>query len=266
MIQTCTKQSARPYYIEPMDINAYSLEEINYLVYNHMNLIYRDFFNDALLNYLTYELDQGETAKKLRELRDAGASIKELIMCLFTESRYYFADDISKIADTVTNINNITRSERLLMEAGNHIKEKRYGSALHIFKDILNERGGDAGSDSFLAKVAFSAGTIYAKLFMCRNANEYFAKANEYFPDEMYARACVYTSIICEDNEELLRTIIKYKITDEELDRIKSHIEHLKGAISSENGYRALYDAMSDEDKAEKQIAKWKNEYYNMLS
>ena len=63
-----------------------------------------------------------------------------------------------------------------------------------------------------------------------------------------------------------MRTIIKYKITDEELDRIKSHIEHLKGAISSENGYRALYDAMSDEDKAEKQIAKWRNEYYNMLS
>lgn len=265
MFQPCARQSNNPYYIQAIDMNVYSLEEINYFIYNHMNLVYREFFCEKLFLYIENELELKGLAEQLRMLDDEDATVKSFILCILEKSGFYGPNELVKIQPLIMNINNMSRSERFLMEADNCFKQGKYGSALHIYLDILAARE-EGVNDSFFAKIAFSVGIIYARMFMSQNANAYFNMAYDLFPDPTYAKACVYMSIINGDDEELLRTIIKYKVTDEALAAIKNQIEKNKKAILASEDYSSFENSLIQEEGIEKQIAKWKNEYYNMLS
>ena len=265
MLQQCTKQSETPYYIQAIDLNVYSLEEINYFIYNHMNLVYREFFCADLFDYIEKELEQKELADALRALDGANATIQDFIKCILKNSGYYNGQDLSEISELVMNINNLGKAERKVIEAESNIKKKQYGTALRIYFDILNDMEKDRMSGAFYAKIAFSIGIIYARLFMSRNANSYFAYAYELYPDPAYAKACVYMSIVNGDDEELLRTIIKYKVSDDALDMIKKRVADARRKIEDS---QELADFMEDARHGrgyENVVANWKKEYYTIL-
>lgn len=267
MLQVCKRQSNKPYYVQAIDQNVYSLEEINYFLYNHMNLVYRDFFSEDLYDYMETELDAGDMAEELRRMDAQEASVRDFIMYVLKESRYYSADDLSAVSGLIMNINNLSRDERMLIEADSMMKQKRFGTALHIYLDILGERDEEDGlKDRFYAKVAFSIGIVYAKMFMCRNANAYFNMAYDIYADPVYAKASVYMSMISGNDEELLSSIIKYKVSDEALEVIRRNIEKARDSIMAGREYSDLCRMQEEDDGLEKQIAKWKNEYYTMLS
>ena len=267
MLKVCGRQSQIPYYIEAIDVNVYSLEEINYFVYNHVNLVYREFFCDALFEYIEKELHKEDLAGTLRKMEQGGASIQDMIMTLLNRSGYYSAEDMSNISSMILDIDNMSRGQRLTVEADSLFREGRYDSALHIYFEILNGREKEEQpNDTFYARIAFSVGVIYARLFMSRNANAYFAKAYDLYPDPTYAKACVYMSIINHDDEELLRTIIKYRVTDDALEAIKKRIRAMEMEIEREDETKAFVEDFKRPGRSEEILEYWKNEYYTMLS
>lgn len=264
MLQFCTKQVKTPYYIRAIDKNIYSLEELNYFIYNHMNMVYKEFFDENLLRYLEKELDQRELASTLRSITEQGGTVRDLIQCVLKESGYYSANDIAKVSSMIMSINSMTRDERMVIEAESCFREERYETALKIYSDILGSREEGTLPDTFYAKVAFAMGIIYSRLFMCKNANAYFWEAYELYPDPTYAKAGVYMSIINKDDEELLRAIIRYKISDEALAAIKDKIEVMRKDVLKNP--KAKDFVLGFRENPEKQIEKWQQDYYGMLN
>ena len=78
-LQVCGRQSNHPFYIKALDQNVYSLEEINYFIYNHINLVYRDFFSETLFEYIDIELGHKDIAEKLREIADNDGTVQDFI-------------------------------------------------------------------------------------------------------------------------------------------------------------------------------------------
>ncbi len=264
MLQCASKQAKTSYYIRALDIRVTSLEELNYVVYNHMNMIYREFFSEELFAYLEDELDQAELAGKLRKLEAEGGSVKDLIFLFFNESYYYGPADISRISPLLANIDTMTRSERMIMEAEKCFREKKYGTALRIYSDIYAGKDDEAKNDRFYAKVAFSIGIIYARLFMTKNANAYFAAAYELYPDPAYAKAGVYMSVINHDDEELLRAIIRYKISDEALAAVRKQVDGMRVTVLKDpQAAQFINEFRADPDSKINEI---KEEYYNFSS
>ncbi|MGI6071634.1 MAG: hypothetical protein ACOX75_01280 [Lachnospiraceae bacterium] len=264
MLQFCTKRSQIPYYIRPIDTNVYSLEEINYFLYNHMNMVYREFFCGELFDYIEKELEQAKLAEKLRQMDEQDASIQDFIMCVLKESYFYSPNDLGAVSNLVLNINNMTRAERMFMEGASMMQKKQYESALKIYFDILNNREGM--SEAFYAKTAFSIGIIYARLFKAANANSFFTYAYELFPDPTYAKACVYMSIVNNDEEELLRCIIRYKVSDEALAAIHKKVDTMRIEIMRGKEMKDLTETLQRGEPIENIVANWKNEYYTMQS
>ena len=64
-IQVCGRQSKTPYFIEAIKTNVYSLEEINFFIFNHINLVYREFFCDELLITLKKSSEEMTSRKVL---------------------------------------------------------------------------------------------------------------------------------------------------------------------------------------------------------
>lgn len=268
MLVKCGKISSVPYYIDALDINVYSLEELNYFVFNHVNLVYREFFCGELYSYIENELERGDISAELRRLEAAGTTIQELILTFFGKSGYYRAEDMQRIAPLLADIDVMSRQQRLVIEADSYFKAGRLDSALRIYHDILRQQDESGEDSSFFARIAFSIGVIYAKLFMSKNANSYFEKAYELYPDPTYAKASVYMSIINEDDEELLRTIIRYKVSDEALEAIKRRILSMEREIEREprtKEFTSRFESASDAEK-EDVLLGWKDDYYRMRS
>lgn len=46
----------KPYYVEELDINIYSIEELGYILYEHPLLVMEDFISTALFDFIKTEL------------------------------------------------------------------------------------------------------------------------------------------------------------------------------------------------------------------
>ena len=90
-------QGNNPYYISDIDINVYSIEEISYLLYNHIYLLSDDFFNQELVEYLDNELGLHKIAESLSKLIKENASYEEMLILVLKESDYYNYDEIKNI-------------------------------------------------------------------------------------------------------------------------------------------------------------------------
>ena len=266
MLQFCGRQAQTPYYISAIGCNVYSLEEINYFIYNHMNMVYRDFFDEPLFAYIDEHLRRPDMAADLRKLDSEGAPVQDFITYILKESNYYSAPEMNRIAPLLTNINNLSRPERLKLEADALFKDRKYSAALRIYFEIMGQMEGSSLNESFFARTAFSIGMVYAHLFMSKNANAYFDYAYDLYPDPTYAKASVYMSIINNDEEELLKSIIRYNITDEALEAIREKVNSLRRSIETDadtiNFIYRFENGLEDDNI----IETWKEQYHERTS
>lgn len=265
-LQLCGKQSEKPYFIKTIKKNVYSLEEINYFLYNHLNQVYRDFFEEPLFEYIEKELERKDIASRLRSMDESEATTKDFITFLLTASKYYSHHELEHIANIVANIDNMTNAERQKMEADSLYRNKRYASALQIYNRILESREKDGLDNHFYGRIAYAIGTIYARLFMSKNANTYFDHAYRLDPSPKYSKACVYMSVLNNDDEELLNTIITYKITDEQLSAIRAAIHASRNEIENSDSLAEFINDFKTNGQYDRIIDDWKKEYYTMQS
>ena len=266
MVQSAGRISPKPYYIKEIGINVWSLEEINYYVYNHMDLVYASFFSEELFAFLEDGLGERALALELREIEKNGASVQDFISCLFKESGYYSAPELAEVSAFVMGMDLITPPERLKVGADKLFLREKYIQAKTAYLEILEGRKTEENpaSDTFYAGVAFSVGLCYARLFLCRNAIEYFNMAYGIFPKADYAKAAVYMSIASGDDEELLKAIIRYKISDDALEKIKTNVEDIRTEILESEDFEEFSCNMDDPEKALSMAQTYKDEYYRM--
>ena len=262
---TATKQSKTGYWIEPLKKNLYSIEEINYFLYNHINLVYRDFFNEDLFSFIENNLEQPLMAKDLRNIAASGGTCADFVKYLLSESYYYNSRELADISALVAGIDTMTQAQRLKLEADGYYRAGNLNSALKLYLDILRDISDKENSDAFYAMTAYAIGTIYAAMFMCKSANSFFSYAHEIYPDPMYARACVYMSIISGDDEELLSSIVKFRISDDELDSMKERVRFMKHEIESSEEMERFTDSLKSSEYSNSLVEHWKSQYYEML-
>ena len=120
--------------------------------------------------------------------------------------------------------------------------------------------------EAFYGRVAYAIGVIYAKMFMSRNANSYFARAYEIYPDPLYARSCVYMALVNNDEEELLKTIMRYHISDDTLERIRKRVGALRREIETSDETLLFIRNFENGNNSEKIIDDWKKDYHERIS
>ena len=262
---TATRQAKTGYWIDSLKKNVYSLEEINYFLYHHIDLVYRDFFSDALFDYLETELGQPAMAEDLRAIALREGGIGDFIRYFLNESYFYNSWELSEISSLVAGIDNMGQAERMKIQGDSWFRAGNYNSAVRCYLDVLKTRGTEDVSDAFYAGTAYAIGTVYAMQFMCRNANTYFDYAYELAPDPVYARACLYMSILSGDDEELLSSIVKYKVSDDYLDTIKERIRATRSEVEASEETAEFFRNLEDDAFAAEVVEQWKNDYFNML-
>ena len=78
-ITMCTLHSEKPYYITEINKNIYSIEELNYYLYNYLYLVDEEFFSESLIDYIENELKQTTIATGLRQALNKNGNLGEMI-------------------------------------------------------------------------------------------------------------------------------------------------------------------------------------------
>ena len=261
---TASKLGENGYWIESLQKHVFSLEEINFFLYNHIDLVYRDFFCPALFDYMEQELGLADMAQELREMEERDCSTAEFVRYLLNHSFYYNGRELADISSLVAGIDTMDRDDRLKIQGDSWMRTGFYNSALKCYLEILRYRNPEEGRQSFYARVAYAAGSIYARMFMCKNANSFFSMAYDLSPDPIYARASIYMAILSDDDEELLSAIVKYKVTDDYLETIKRRVWATRAEIEGAQQTAEFLDSMKDPGVAAQIVSEWKDAYYNM--
>lgn len=266
-------QGNNPYYISDIDINVYSIEEISYLLYNHIYLLSDDFFNQELVEYLDNELRLHKLADSLSKLIKENASYEEMLILVLKESDYYNYDEIKDIQTEIQKININSLHSRLKARGDLFYKKDKYYRAIKIYKKILEEIPEADLTDEFYANTLNNLGVIYAKLFLYEDSEKCFKSAYELYNNEIYLKRIVLINIINNNEVNLLNNIKKYDISYDilkecrmnylkECEDVENHEEYIRlnGLLSCDKFDANLYNISLQET-----VEKWKTEYRELI-
>ena len=115
-----TKKAEKPYYIENISTNIYSIEELCYYLYHNLYLIDSTIINEGLCKWLEEELELTRLAAKLRPYLGKFAGAEDILYPVFKEINYLTYEELRVLNGKIAKLN----KEEL------PVREKKKGDAL----------------------------------------------------------------------------------------------------------------------------------------
>ncbi|SHI58868.1 hypothetical protein [Parasporobacterium paucivorans] len=272
----CGRQSEKPYFIDSMEINIYSIEELSWVLCHHAFLVDSDFFSPALLAYLSGELGLEGLSAGIERMKRKNAGLYEIIMLVLRESEYYSQEELKKLEKELSGLGQGSIHERLKAKADFLYHYGKLHSALTEYDKLLKLPYEPCIPVKFYAGIYADMGVINIRLLLYENAGRFFRLAYELYPDEKYLRYMVITGRLQGDKEELLNNIRKYRIPDEILEECGRDLAYWSEDARQQDEYvnlEKLFNNMGTKidrsiysDSIRDIIDGWKNDYRDLVT
>lgn len=288
-LRLCSRQAETPYYIEDMDLNIYSIEELAYYLYNTVYFVDNSFFNEKLAEYIQQELRFPKLAAKLKYSMGQKSAFADLILLVVREAQYYDEDEIKRLQKNLDIIGTKSLKERMKLRAEMLYQGGKLTGANEAFVNILNEKEhsaimtGNKENDEFYAGIYLGIGKIKVRMFYFTEAVEDLKKAYILYPNKEFAGVLINAMLLNQDyqtnsKEELLQDIltelgtltVEESLITECIKEIKAlalrceltpEFEHLEKIVTYD-GCRNLDDFY---DGIRTVVDEWKQEYRKQI-
>lgn len=257
-----------PYLLPQLGIHIYSMEELCYLLYQHVYMIDEEMFGDSLFDFIETELKLPERADKLRLLKNQNADLKTIVTVILCSTDYYTETEIKGLLKTLDEVIGMPLVKRSGIKAGNYLKEQKYSNAAKEYERIINspeatqltpEEYGDMFHNLAVARVHITGLKEAARLF-------YEAYERNHREESLIQ---YLTALLMNHNEEeYLNKAKEYQIGPELDYKIRNHLDSIgKEAYATERSERIqeLVEIKTRGDqnefygRMEEIIAFWKN-------
>ena len=208
--------AAMPYYIEALSLHIYSLEELCYVIEHHPFLLDEGFFDDELIGWIEREIKETELAEQLRQALRKELGITKPVELILNATGYLSYEAGMNILGQIREMQHKTVFERRKMRADRYVENKKYINALLEYRRILQMEEECKKNPVVCGNIWHNQGTVFAKLFLFREAKECFEKAYRYHMnlESIYEAmaACRYLG----DEEAFMGLAKKYDIAESE--------------------------------------------------
>jgi hypothetical protein len=256
--------AANPLYIEELDMNLYTAEELSYYIFNNLELIMgEDFVNEKLFRFIAEELGRPVLASKLRRW-SKNSSQGELLLVILQDLHYYRSEELTGFQERVAHVANASAQERLRQKADNLFAKHRYYEAVLLYDRLLPEMGVEAKDRELSGRLWFNRGSALCGLFSFEQAMQSYVEAYQLLGSDEVLKKIYMVGRLDE----------RVKVPSELLNRVPElTLEEWKGeydGILSQIGYEgSALEAASLKDKDKHRRASglrdlvlgWKKEY-----
>ena len=210
-----TKKADKPFFVESINTNIYSLEELCYFLYHNLYLVDSSVINENLCTWISEELDLPRLAAKLRPHLGKFASAEDVLYPVFKEINYLTYDELKALNVKLAKLDQEAPLLRKKRKGDALVANKMYVSAIKVYQQLLKKEGLEQIRPGLTMSVWHNLGCAYSYLFQMEKAMECFYHAWEktQSPKELKAYLLSYRSI--RSGAEYEKELVRLEATDE---------------------------------------------------
>ena len=174
-----TRRAERPYFIENISMNIYSLEELCYYLYHNLYLIDRSILNEGLCNWIQEELELPVLAEKLRPKMGKFASAEDLVYPVFKEINYLTYEELKVLNIRLQKLDEEAPAMREKRKGDALMENEMYVHAIQVYQKLLDRKDLEEIREGLTESIYHNLGCAYIYLFQMDKALECFRHAYE---------------------------------------------------------------------------------------
>lgn len=264
------KQAEQPYYFKLTDTYVYSIEELCYYLYNNIEIIQEDLFDQALVTWIQEELELKERGDKLRFLLEGKAGLKDYVVCILCSADYYSEDEIKKLIHTMDEFVHLSPFDKRKQKADNYVKYRRFTAAQAEYESLLDSTDA-AGTDSVAyGSLMHNLAVAQINTMGLAEAAERFKEAYERSHSKESLRQYFYALILTRQDERLEKEVMNYGASQDYLELLRNELENFYEEAEASEGYQVIGNLKEQKengrivpfyDMAGDVINRWKQEF-----
>lgn len=219
--------AAMPYYVEALSLNIYSLEELCYVIEHHPFLLDEGFFDDELIHWIEKEVGEEDLAEGLRQSLRKEQGITKLVELILNATGYLGYEAGMRILGQLREMQHKPVFERRKMRADRYVENKKYINALLEYRRILQMEEECKKNPVVCGNIWHNQGTVFARLFLFREAKECFEKAYQYNMNQESVYGAMAACHYLGEHEELMKLAGKYGVDEQEVAQLVEHWESI---------------------------------------
>ena len=223
------KKAEKPFFIENISINFYSIEELCYYLYNNLYLIDSSLINQKLCTWIEEELELPKLAAKLRPYIGRDAGLEEILYPVFKEINYLAYEELRSLNARIETRNAEAEEIREKRKGDSLMENRMYVNAIRVYQKLIEKKDAAAISDEMRERIFHNQGCAYSYLFQMDKALDCFwnawqvRKSEEALKTYLLAYRSVHTQEDFEKTEDELKVEESMrKEISETLDRFAS--------------------------------------------
>jgi tetratricopeptide (TPR) repeat protein len=170
------KKAEKPFYIENISTNIYSIEELCYYLYNNLYLVDRSLISNKLCTWLDEELKLPKLAAKLRPFIGKEAGLEEILYPIFKEINYLAYEELRILNGRIERRNKESEEIREKRKGDALMENRMYVNAIRVYQKLL-EKDSREISREMRERILHNQGCAYSYLFQMDKAQDCFFAA-----------------------------------------------------------------------------------------
>ena len=171
-----TKKAERPYFIENISTNIYSVEELCYYLYHNLYLIDKTIINEELCIWIGEELNLPGLAAKIRQFLGQDIHVDDVIYPVFKEINYLTYEELKALNSRLVLISKESADMRQKQKGDSLMENGMYVNAIRVYQKLLEKESKDV-SGEMRERIFHNQGCAYSYLFQMDKALECFFMA-----------------------------------------------------------------------------------------
>ena len=170
------KKAEKPFYIENISTNIYSIEELCYYLYNNLYLVDSSLISSKLCTWLEEELELPKLAAKLKPYIGREAGLEEVLYPIFKEINYLAYEELKTLNGRIEARKREPEEIREKRKGDVLMENRMYVNALRVYQKLM-ENGGKEITKEMRERILHNQGCAYSYLFQMEKAVECFQEA-----------------------------------------------------------------------------------------
>lgn len=134
-----TKKAERPYFIENISTNIYSIEELCYYLYHNLYLIDASVINEELCMWIQQELELPKLAAKLRPKLQNYTNAEDVLYPIFKEINYLTYEELKNLNSRMALLNQESPALRQKRKGDCLVENRMYVNAIQVYQKLLEQ-------------------------------------------------------------------------------------------------------------------------------
>lgn len=216
-------QAKRPYYIENVRTEIYSLEELCFYLYHNVCLIDETIMNEKLCDWVRDELGLPRLYRQLYEQLEKRDGAAFFVMPIFREAGYLTSQEAREFQEKLARLEIQSEDTKQKLRADYLVKEQMYARAVWEYRQILKRRNPGKLGNQFYAAIWGNLGAAYAGLFQFREAASCFLSSYKLIKSKETFRKYVSVLPLYLNEEEYQKELADLRADTYLIQKIQEH-------------------------------------------